>query len=134
VTEFPRQGDDRHRHQQLVLRGPANQGAAAMRCANCHQASNSADGRVPGAPHWQLAPLGMGWENLGSDRALCEALKDTGKNGNRQPPELVAHMTGDALVQWAWAPGARVPPPVDQQAFHRLARQWLQTGAACPRD
>jgi hypothetical protein len=134
VTQFPRQGDDRHRHQQLVLRGPADQGVAAMRCSNCHQAANSPDGRVPGAPHWQLAPLSMGWEHLGSDRELCEALKDTRKNGNRQPQALVAHMTADPLVQWAWAPGMRVPPPISQQEFHRLAIAWLQAGAACPRD
>lgn len=134
VTQFPRQGDDRHRHQQLVMRGPANQGAAAMRCANCHQATNSVDGRVPGAPNWHLAPLSMGWENLKGDKELCNALKDTEKNGGRDAHALVEHLTADPLVQWAWAPGDRSPPPISQQDFHVLARLWLGTGAACPRD
>lgn len=132
VTEFPRQGDDRHRHHQMVMRGPNNSGAPAMQCSNCHQASNSKDGRVPGAPHWQLAPLSMGWEHLKSDKALCEALVDRGKNGDRDIAKLVEHMTSDALVQWAWAPGERKPPPIGQQEFHMLVKQWAQLGAACP--
>lgn len=134
VTQFPRQGDDRHRHQQLVMRGPNNHGATAMRCANCHQATNSVDGRVPGAPNWHLAPLSMGWEDLKGDQQLCHAIKDTRKNGGRDVHALVEHLTSDPLVQWAWTPGLRSPPPISQADFHVLARLWLGTGAACPRD
>jgi hypothetical protein len=42
----------------------------------------TADGRVPGAPHWQLAPRSMGWEDL-SDADLCRVLKDSRKNKGR---------------------------------------------------
>lgn len=132
VTEFPRQGDDRHRHQQMVMRGAANMGAPTMQCANCHQAKNSQDGKVPGAPHWHLAPLSMAWEHLKTDKALCKALVDKKKNGDRDIDELVAHMTDDALVQWAWAPGDRNPPPISQHDFHELVKQWARSGAACP--
>jgi hypothetical protein len=134
VTEFPRQGDDRHRHQQLVLRGHMNNGVGAMKCMSCHQAQNSADGKVPGAPHWSLAPLSMGWEHLKGDKALCEAIKDKSKNGDRSVEQLVHHLTADPLVQWAWAPGDRHPPPISQSEFHRFAREWAKHGAACPKD
>ena len=89
---------------------------------------------TPGAPGWHLAPLSMGWENLASDRELCWALKDTTRNGNREANGIVEHLANDPLVQWAWAPGTRVPPPVAQSEFHALARRWLETGAVCPRD
>jgi hypothetical protein len=129
--DFPRQGDDRHRHRMLVMRGPDDHGNPTLRCSTCHQTANSPDGLVPGAPHWQLAPRSMGWEGL-SDADLCRALKDPARNRSRAVPALVEHMTGDALVQWAWQPGARSVPPVGQQEFHALVRRWAATGAACP--
>lgn len=131
VGDFPRQADDRHRHRMLVARGPDGFGTPVMRCTTCHQTVNTADGRVPGAPHWHLAPRSMGWEGL-TDGALCRALKDPKKNGQRTVPALVQHMTTDALVQWAWSPGDRVPPPVSQYDFHEAVRAWARTGAACP--
>ncbi|MEO6410024.1 MAG: hypothetical protein ABIO45_14895 [Burkholderiaceae bacterium] len=130
-TEFPRQGDDRHRHQQLVMRGPDNRGAPTLHCAACHQTSNIADGRVPGAPNWHLAPLSMGWEGL-SDARLCEVLKDRRKNGDRNLQALSDHMTEDALVQWAWSPGLRLPPTVPQAQFHAAVQRWVGSGGPCP--
>jgi len=128
---FPRQTDDRHRHRMLVARGPDGQGTPAMRCPTCHQTVNTADGRVPGAPHWQLAPRSMGWEGL-ADRELCRALKDANRNGQRTVPDLVRHMMTDPLVQWAWSPGDRSVPPASQHEFHEAVRRWARTGAACP--
>lgn len=134
VTDFPRQGDTRHRHQQLVVRGSDGRGSPTMRCSNCHQEHNSADGTVPGAHNWHLAPLSMAWEHLKTDKALCEAFVDTKLNGGRDTAAIVDHLTGDPLVQWAWTPGARKPPHIGQQEFHALVRRWAQTGAACPQD
>jgi hypothetical protein len=131
-TQFPRQGDDRHRHVQMVVRGPNNSGFPTLQCSACHQTTNVADGAVPGAPNWHLAPLSMGWEGL-PDNALCRVLMDTRKNGSKSIDALVHHMTDDALVQWAWAAGGRVPPPLAQAEFHRVVRRWAETGAACPR-
>ena len=130
--DFPRQADDRHRHRMLVARGPDDRGTPALKCSTCHQTENTADGRVPGAPHWQLAPRSMGWEDL-SDADLCRVLKDSRKNKGRSVQALVEHMTTDALVQWAWSPGERTPPSIGQREFHELVRRWAQTGAACPR-
>jgi hypothetical protein len=129
--DSPRQADDRHRHRMLVARGPDDRGTPALKCSTCHQTENTADGRVPGAPHWQLAPRSMGWEDL-SDADLCRVLKDSRKNKGRSVQALVEHMTTDALVQWAWSPGARTPPAIGQREFHELVRRWAQTGAACP--
>lgn len=129
--DVPRQTDTRHLHRMLVTRGPDGRGTPAMRCTTCHQTVNTADGRVPGAPHWHLAPRPMGWEGLG-DGELCRALKDPARNGGRSVAALVHHMTSDALVQWAWNPGRRPAPPVSQFDFHEAVKRWAVTGAACP--
>jgi hypothetical protein len=48
-----------------------------MRCQTCHQTVNTADGRVPGAPDWHLAPRAMGWEGLSAGE-LCRSIKING--------------------------------------------------------
>ena len=132
VTNFPRQGDDRHPHLFNVTRGPENKGAAGLHCATCHTAANQTASGLPGAPNWHLAPLAMGWEGL-SVSQLCKTLVDKTKNGNRGLDALVAHMTEDPLVQWAWTPGAgRKPPSIGQQEFHQAVKAWAKDGGACP--
>ncbi len=133
VTSFPRQGDDRHPHAQLIQRGADNMGAPTLMCFACHQAANSADGLVPGAPNWHLAPLSMGWEGLSAGQ-MCRKLVDKQANGNRDTAALVAHMTADPLVQWAWHPGGnRTLPPLSQADFHDAVRRWAGNGAYCPK-
>jgi hypothetical protein len=131
MGDFPRQADDRHRHRMQVMRGPDDRGNPALPCTTCHQRVNTADGRVPGAPNWHLAPRSMGWEGLG-DGDLCRTLKDGRKNGGKTVPALVRHMTEDPLVQWAWNPGPRQPPPLPQHDFHDAVRRWADGGAGCP--
>lgn len=126
----PRQGNERRLHDFRVVRGPDNLGAAAMRCVACHRDANNAG--IPGAPHWGLAPLGMAWEGLAPPQ-LCARLKDKQLNGGRDLPALVRHMEADALVGWAWQPGAgREPPPLPKDEFVRLLRAWAAEGGACP--
>ena len=132
-TNFPRQGDDRHRHIMLVIRGDDNHGAAALRCATCHGASNGENG-VPGAPDWQLAPLSMAWEGL-SAGGLCRVMLAP---ENRQTAStIVAHMR-TPLVQWAWSPGIdldgkrRARPPLSRDQFLALTQAWADSGARCP--
>src|SRR5256714_13894049 len=64
ATNYPQQGDDRHRHFANVVRGPEGQGVPGLNCATCHQTANADSTGVPGAQGWQLAPLSMKWQDL----------------------------------------------------------------------
>jgi hypothetical protein len=134
-TEFPRQGDDRHRHIMSVMRGPDDHGVPALQCQACHQNQNSASAGVPGAPDWHLAPLSMAWEGL-SVGQLCRLILDPHRGGI-SPARFVPHLQTD-LVKWAWSPGndldgrPRRPPPIARDTFIALAQQWVDSGASCP--
>src|ERR1700756_3672040 len=81
--DFPRQGDDGHRHTMNVRRGIEGQGVPGLKCSTCHQDHNLVGEHMPpGAPDWHLpsAHEPMIWEGL-SDRRLCELLKDPAQNG-----------------------------------------------------
>jgi len=131
VTEFPRQGDERRRHEQFVVRGADGHGAPTLQCAACHQDTNIDHAGVPGAPHWALAPLSMGWEGLGNTQ-LCETLKDRSRNGDRSIEALLEHMRSDALVLWGWNPGAgRTLPPLTHPQFMQALEAWAAAGAPC---
>jgi hypothetical protein len=134
--DFPRQGDDRHRHTLNVVRGPDDRGAVALRCETCHQSANQAASGVPGANGWRLAPLRMAWEGL-SNGELCQALLDP-RRGGMTPAKFLEHLQNEKLVSWAWQPGKnpagreRTPPPISHDEFVTLARKWAELGAACP--
>jgi hypothetical protein len=128
----PTQGDDRHVHLMNVQRGPSGKGMPAMACSTCHQGHNNDAAGIPGAPHWKLAPKSMGWTGLGR-RELCQTLLDRSKNGGRTPTALLKHITGDALVRWAWNPGAgRSPPPISTEELKCALEGWVSAGAPCP--
>jgi hypothetical protein len=131
--DWPTQGETIKRHRVAApRRGPYNHGVAAMRCSTCHQEANQEIARIPGAPHWHLAPASMGWVGL-SSAALCQTIKDPAKNGSRTAEQVAAHMTEYALVRWAWAPGdKRKPPPVPFDEFAAALDAWLKAGAPCP--
>jgi hypothetical protein len=132
ADDAPRQGMEARRHAFGVRRGPDNLGLPGMRCDTCHQDSNQDHGNVPGAPNWALAPLSMGWRGA-SAGVTCRAILDPSLNGKRSLEALVHHLTEDALVAWAWNPGAgREPPPIPHDEFRALIHQWASTGAACP--
>ncbi|HEY9237899.1 MAG TPA: Isoquinoline 1-oxidoreductase subunit [Burkholderiaceae bacterium] len=128
----PTQGNDMHLHQPMVVRGPADKGATALRCMTCHQATNFAPAGVPGHPLWHLAPLSMAWQGQSLGQ-ICEQLKDRRRNGGKSLAQIHEHMAKDTLVGWAWTPGAdRTPAPGTQEAFGRLVEAWIANGAACP--
>ena len=132
VTDYPRVGDDRRRHAMNVLRGPDGLGTPAMRCGNCHQPENQTLIGVPGAPHWKIAPLSMGWEGL-DDHALAESLKNPANTGGRGLDEVLHHMAEDPLVGWAWEPGPdRAAPPMSRDDFVRAFEVWVESGAPTP--
>src|SRR5262249_54065378 len=90
--DSPRQTDKKIRHQPLVVRGVDGHGAPTQPCQTCHQATNTADGFVPGVATWHLAPLSMLWE--GKTKAqICEQMKDPERNGGRRTGEaVIEHM------------------------------------------
>jgi hypothetical protein len=134
ATNFPRQGDDGHRHLMLVARGPDDSGAPSLQCQTCHRDENTNSG-VPGAPGWQLAPRDMAWQGLSAGE-LCRTILDP-KKGQQTPDTIVAHMQ-TPFVQWAWDPGVdldgkkRNPPPIPSADFINLVREWVESGASCP--
>lgn len=128
----PTQGNDRHPHQPLVMRGADGFGAIGMRCTTCHGQSNFDPGGVPGHPVWHLAPIEMAWQGKSLGQ-ICEQVKDRKRNGDKSMEDLVHHMGEDPLVGWAWKPGGdREPAPGTQKEFHELIRAWVDTGGACP--
>src|SRR6266540_6838579 len=50
ATNYPQQGDDRHRHFANVIRGPEGKGVPGLNCVSCHQETNADSTGVPGGP------------------------------------------------------------------------------------
>ena len=128
----PRQGDDRHKHLQNIVRGPDDMGFVNARCAACHRDENNQHSGVPGAPTWHLAPLSMGWQGL-NDAELCSTLVDKSKNGGKDIAALVEHMDKDKVVLWGWDPGGdRAPVSTPHPEFVTQLKAWEAAGAPCP--
>jgi len=142
ATNYPQQGDDRHRHFANVVRGPEGQGVPGLNCVTCHQTENADSTGVPGAPGWHLAPLAMAWQdrndNILPSAAVCRAVTDRAKNQNLDGPALLKHHAEAELVRWAWTPGRRsdgtmrTPPPLSFAEFVAATRQWVAAGTPCP--
>jgi hypothetical protein len=130
--ERPRQTDQRHLHQPLVVRGKDGHGAPGMTCATCHGGANFDPSRVPGDPQWALAPASMAWEGK-TVGEICAQLKDPRRNGGRDLAAILKHVTSDSLVLWAWQPGpGRTPAPGSNAEFGNVLKAWAETGAHCP--
>jgi hypothetical protein len=133
--DSPLQGDDNHLHIMNVKRGPDGRGTPAMRCTNCHQATNSSHLHAPpGRPDWRLPPPSMPlvWKGL-SIAGICRAVKDPATNGGMTTAQLIEHVSEDPLVNWAWNPGpGRTVPPLSHDEFVSRVKEWIETGAACP--
>lgn len=129
---IPLQGEERRLHIPRVVRGEDNLGVTALRCTNCHNETNNTASRVPGAPHWSLAPASMEWQGL-STPELCQALTDKERNGGKSLDQLVEHMGSDPLVLWGWTPGGgREPVDVDHDDLMKALRLWVAAGGPCP--
>lgn len=130
--DVPHQGDGLALHGPPVVRGPDDHGVTGMRCESCHQDRNQELARVPGAPHWGLAPKKMAW--VGKTAAqICEQLKDPERNGGKSLAQIVEHNAHDPLVAWGWKPGNdRQPAPGNQAQLGALVAAWVESGAECP--
>ena len=143
ATNYPQQGDDRHRHFANVVRGPEGKGVPGLNCISCHQDRNADSTGVPGGPNWHLAPLSMQWQDIDdrplSSAAVCRAVTDPAKNEHMDGPALLKHHTEAELVLWAWNPGtrpdgtARTTPPLSHDEFVAATRAWVEAGTPCPK-
>src|SRR5258708_18544501 len=133
--DYPRQGDDSHRHTMDIRRGPAGFGVTAVKCSTCHQDHNLWDAHLPpGAPAWHLPSpdMPMIWEGL-TDGQLCQSIKDPKQNKGRNLNQLVEHLTEDKLVAWGWNPGiGRTPVPIAHDEFSAKVKAWQAAGAPWP--
>jgi len=129
----PKQTDLKIVHRPLVVRGKDGHGVPTQRCQTCHQATNTADGFVPGVADWHLAPLSMLWEGL-TKAQICEQMKDPARNGGRTTGRaVIEHMKTDPLVLWAWTPGVgRTTPPLSHEKFVETLDAWVRAGMPCP--
>ena len=144
ATNYPQQGDDRHRHVANVVRGPEGKGVPGLNCASCHQETNADSTGVPGGHNWHLAPLSMKWQDQNdkplSSAAVCRAITDRSKNNNLDGRGLLKHHEEEALVHWAWQPGQRrdgtmrTLPPLTHAEFVAATRRWVEAGTPCPSE
>src|SRR5438128_10586163 len=106
ATNYPQQGDDRHRHFANVVRGPDGKGVPALQCATCHQEANADTTGVPGAHDWHLAPLSMKWQDLDdkilTSEQVCRAVTDRAKNNKLNGAGLLKHHAEEPLVLWGF--------------------------------
>src|SRR6266568_9447407 len=132
ATNYPQQGDDRHRHFANVIRGSDGKGVPGLHCVSCHQESNADSTGVPGGHHWHLAPLSMKWQDLNdkilSSAEVCRAVTDRSKNDNLDGQGLLRHHEEEPLVLWAFQPGRRIDgtprtvPPLTHEQFVAATR------------
>lgn len=144
ATNYPQQGDDRHRHLFNVMRGPGGKGVPGLNCATCHQSANVDNTGVPGAHNWHLAPLSMKWQdsndNILPSADVCHSLTHHAKNGGLSGPGILRHHQQEALVLWAFQPGRRRDgtqrslPPLTHEQFVAATRVWVDAGMPCPQN
>jgi mono/diheme cytochrome c family protein len=144
ATNYPEQGDDRHRHLFNVVRGPEGKGVPGLNCATCHQSANAESTGVPGAQNWHLAPLSARWQDVNggilSSADVCRSLTDRSKNANMDGPAILKHHEQEPLVLWAFQPGhrrdgtARSLPPLTHEELVAATRIWVNAGMPCPQN
>lgn len=133
--DVPLQGDDSHLHAMGPKRGMDGKGVYAMKCANCHQETNTPGLHTPpGNPDWHLPPASMKMVFQGkSAHELAKQLVDKKQNGNKDMKKLIEH-ADDGLVLAGWNPGeGRTLPPVSHAEFKAAWITWIKKGAYAPK-
>ena len=133
--ENPLQGDDSHPHVMLPQRGKDGKGISAMKCSNCHQATNVEGlNQPPGHPDWHLPPADMKMVFEGrSPKQLAKQLVNPKTNGNKNLKQLLEH-ADDGLVKAGWNPGeGRTLPPLTHEEFKKAWITWIENGAYAPK-
>jgi hypothetical protein len=133
--DIPLQGDDNHLHTMAPRRGTDGKGIYAMKCANCHQPTNTPGLHTPpGNPDWHLPPATMRMVFQGrTPQQLARQLIDPQLNGGKTMEKLLEH-ADDGLVLAGWNPGeGRTLPPLSHAEFKKAWTTWLKTGAYAPK-
>ena len=136
--DAPLQFDAGLTHAQNVQRGPEGKGMAGLPCTTCHASQNPPASygahMPPGAPNWHLPPPERKMIFINQSKAeLCATIKDTTRNGGKDLPALLEHVSHDKLVLWGWAPGVgRAPVSVPHATFVASFKTWIAGGAPCP--
>ncbi|MBZ4041030.1 hypothetical protein [Flavobacterium hibisci] len=132
--DIPLQGDNSVVHSMQPKRGKDGKGMYAMKCANCHQPSNSHGLHTPpGNPEWHLPPADMKMVFEGKTaHELAKQLVNPKLNGNKDLQKLIEH-ADDGLVKAGWNMGkGRTAPPLTHAEFKKAWITWLKTGAYAP--
>ncbi|MFB9110114.1 hypothetical protein [Flavobacterium gyeonganense] len=132
--DIPLQGDNSVVHSMQPKRGKDGKGMYAMKCANCHQPSNSPGLHTPpGNPDWHLPPADMKMVFEGKTaHELAKQLVNPKLNGNKDLQKLIEH-ADDGLVKAGWNMGkGRAAPPLTHAEFKKAWIIWLKTGAYAP--
>lgn len=132
--DVPLNGDDNHLHAMLPKRGEDGKGVYAMKCANCHQATNTPGLHTPpGNPKWHLPPADMKMVFQGrTPTELAKQIMNPNMNGHKDKQQLLAH-ANDGLVIAAWNPGeGRTLPPMTHEEFVKVWTTWIEKGAYAP--
>lgn len=133
--DVPLQGDDSHLHTMGPKRGVEGKGLYAMKCANCHQPTNTPGVHTPpGNPNWHLPPASMKMVFQGrTPHQLAKQLIDPKQNGNKTKEQLLEH-AHDGLVLSGWNPGeGRTLPPLSHAEFAKAWTTWIKKGAYAPK-
>ena len=119
----------------LPTRGKDGKGLYAMKCANCHQATNTPGLHTPpGNPEWHLPLADMKMVFQGkTPRQLAIQLVDPKRNGHKNLHQLLEHVS-DTLVIAGWYPGeGRTTPPLSYDEFKKAWITWIEKGAYAPK-
>lgn len=133
--DVPLQGDDNHLHTMAPRRGMDGKGVYAMKCANCHQPTNTPGLHTPpGNPDWHLPPATTKMVFQGrTPHQLAKQLIDPKQNGGKDMKKLLEH-ADDGLVLAGWNPGeGRTLPPMSHAEFKKAWDTWIKTGAFAPK-
>ena len=133
--DVPLQGEDSHLHTMFPKRGVDGKGIYAMKCANCHQPTNTSGLHTPpGNPNWHLPPADMKMVFQGrTAHQLAKQLSDPKQNGFKNKEQLISHAS-DQLVMSAWNPGeGRLLPPMSHEEFKKAWVTWINKGTYVPK-
>jgi len=134
--DVPLQGDNSQLHTMAPQRGTDGKGVYAMKCSNCHQATNAPGVHTPpGNPKWQLPPADMKMIFQGrTPHQLAKQIMDPKTNGHKNREQLIAH-ADDGLVLTGWNPGeGRTLPPMSHADFKKAWITWITTGGYAPSE